>query len=91
MAYKTLILELEQLVESEGYTIRKEKGNFGGDSCIMEGEKLIMINKSKPVETQMSIYAKVLKNVDLNDQYLKPATWKYLKGMWQKMDEESKT
>jgi hypothetical protein len=78
--------ELEQLLQNQGYSIRKEKGNFMGDSCLIEGDKLIMINKMQPIEIQLGVYARVLKDCDLENDYLKPATWKYLKSFWQKLD-----
>lgn len=87
MKYKNITEELEQLLSNKGFTIRKEKGNFLGDSCLIEGDNLIMINKMQPIEIQLGVYARVLKNCDLENDYLKPATWKYLKNFWQKMDE----
>lgn len=86
MKYKSMADELEQLLQNQGYSIRKEKGNFMGDSCLIEGDKLIMINKMQPIEIQLGVYARVLKDCDLENDYLKPATWKYLKSFWQKLD-----
>jgi len=86
MKYKNMTEELEQLLITQGYCIRKEKGNFLGDSCLIEGDKVIMINKMQPTEIQLGVYARVLKNCDLENDYLKPATWKYLKSFWQKLD-----
>jgi hypothetical protein len=84
MQYKGLLDELESLLEKKGYTVRKEKGSFSGDYCLLEGDKVIMINKSRPVEIQLGVYARILRNEELDNEYLKPATWKYLKTFWQK-------
>lgn len=53
MKTEKLILELEQLIEQSGYTIRKERGTFKGDHCIVEGRKLVMINKKRPPQLQV--------------------------------------
>lgn len=89
MQYKGIESELEKLIEAQGYSIRKEKGSFTGDYCLLEGQKVIMINKMRPIEIQLGIYARILKDIDLSNEYLKPATWKYLKQMWQKFEENS--
>lgn len=81
-----LLMELEQLVESTGYTVRKERGTFQGDSCIFEGDQLVMINKKKPIEQQIGLLARVLKKMDLQDRYIKPAVRKELNELWERMD-----
>lgn len=60
MKIEKLLLELESLCERGGFTIRKERGTFKGDQCIIEGEKLVVINKNRPVESQAVILARVI-------------------------------
>lgn len=86
MKTETLLMELETLCEKGGYTIRKEKGAFRGDQCIIEGDKLIVINKNKPPESQTAILARVLKNMDPDDTYIKPAVRKELEKIWERLD-----
>ncbi len=81
-----LLLELEQLVEQAGYTIRKERGTFRGDHCIVEGDKLVVINRRRPVELQVGILARVLKKLNMQDTYIKPAVRKELEKLWQRFD-----
>jgi hypothetical protein len=81
-----LILELETLCEQAGYRIRKERGVFRGDSCVMEGDKLIVVNKNKPVDSQVGILARVLKNLDTEQTYIKPAVRKELIEIWDRME-----
>lgn len=80
-----LILELENLCEQSGYHIRKERGTFRGDSCVIEGDKLIVVNKNRPVEAQVGILAKVLKNLNTEEIYIKPAVRKELVEIWDRM------
>ncbi len=86
MKNHTLLEELETLCNEAGYTIRKEKGTFRGDYCVMEGERLIMMNKTKPVERQLGILARVLRGVELDDIYMKPVVRKRIAELWEQMD-----
>lgn len=86
MKTEKLLLELEQLVEQAGYTIRKEKGTFRGDSCVMEGEMLVVLNKKKPEQQQVGLLARVLKDQELQDIYIKPVVRKHLDELWERFD-----
>lgn len=82
-----LIIELEQLVEQAGYTIRRERGTFRGDHCIMEGDKLVVMNKKKPLQQQVGLLARVLYDKQLQDIYIKPAVRKDLEELWDRFDQ----
>lgn len=86
MKKEKLLIELEDLVEQLGYTIRKEKGTFRGDSCIMEGEKLVVLNKNKPEQEQVGLLARVLQDMELQDIYIKPVIRKELEKLWDRFD-----
>lgn len=87
MKTEQLLLELEQLVEQAGYTIRKEKGTFRGDSCVMEGDKLVVLNKKKPEQQQVGLLARVLKDQPLRDIYIKPAVRRQLEELWERFEQ----
>lgn len=82
-----LLLELEAILEQSGYVIRKERGTFRGDHCIVEGERLVMINRNRPVEMQVGILARVLKKLNLQDTYIKPAVRKRLEELWDRFEQ----
>lgn len=86
MKIEKLLLELENLCEKKGYTIRKERGGFRGDQCVFEGDKLIVLNKTRPVETQTAILARVIKHIGDDDLFIKPAVRKELKEIWVRID-----
>ncbi|MDZ7692087.1 MAG: hypothetical protein U5K69_13315 [Balneolaceae bacterium] len=86
MKSEKLLLELEQLIEQAGYTIRKERGTFRGDHCIVEGDKLVVVNRSRPVELQVGILARVLKKLNMQDTYIKPAVRKELETLWKRFE-----
>ncbi|WP_020403492.1 hypothetical protein [Gracilimonas tropica] len=92
MKPEKFLLELEQILEQAGYTLRKERGSFRGDECIIEGQKLVVVNKNKPIESQLGTMGRVLGQVDLTGVYIKPAVRKKLEELWdqlQVMPEES--
>lgn len=91
MKTEKLLLELEQLVEQAGYTIRKEKGTFRGDSCVIEGEKLVVLNKKKPPQQQVGLLARVLKDRDLAGIYIKPVVRKHIEELWDRFDKYKDT
>lgn len=79
------LLELEQILEQAGYTLRKERGSFRGDECIIEGQKLVVVNKNKPIESQLGTMGRVLGQIDLSGVYLKPAVRKKLEELWDQL------
>lgn len=86
MKTDTFVLELESLCEKNGYTIRKERGAFRGDQCVIEGDKLIVINKNRPLESQAAIMARVLKHLNPDETYIKPAVRKKLEKLWDRLE-----
>jgi len=86
MKTEKLLLEFEALCEQCGYEIRKERGTFRGDQCVIEGDKLIVINKNKPVESQAGILARVLQSAELDDLFVKPVVRKHLQELWDRID-----
>lgn len=86
MKIEKLLLELESLCEKLGYTIRKERGSFRGDQCVIEGEMLIVVNKNKPPQSQAAILARVLKVDRADEIFIKPAVRKELEDLWTRID-----
>ena len=86
MKPEKLLLELEHLLEQSGYRLRKERGAFRGADCIIEGDKLVMVNKNKPVESQIGTIARVLGQIELSESYIKPAIRKELEKLWDRLE-----
>lgn len=85
MKKEKFLLELEQILEQAGYTLRKERGSFRGDECIIEGDKLVVVNKNKPIESQLGTMGRVLGQIDLAGVYVKPAVRKKLEELWEQL------
>lgn len=81
-----LLIELERLVEQAGYAIRRERGTFRGDHCVVEGDKLVVLNKNKPPQEQVGLLARILKEKDMEDTYIKPAVRKDLEELWERFE-----
>ncbi|RNC83066.1 MAG: hypothetical protein ED557_10125 [Balneola sp.] len=86
MKPEKVLLELEHLLEQNGYRLRKERGAFRGADCVIEGDRLVMINKNKPVESQLGTIARVLSQIELEETYIKPAVRKELEKLWDRLE-----
>lgn len=72
------LLELEELLEQQGFRIRKEKGNFKGDSCVLMGEKVIVLNKMTPPQIQVGVLTQVIQSLNIDESFVKPSVRKWL-------------
>lgn len=81
-----ILLELEQLLEQCGYRLRKERGSFRGADCVIEGDQLVIVNKNKPVESQLGTIARVLGQIDMAGVYIKPVVRKELEKLWNRLE-----
>lgn len=80
-----LLLELEEILISKGYRIRRERGNFRNGNCLLEGEKLIMLNRMLPPESQVASICALFGEQDFDDQFVKPAVRKELDKYWDRL------
>jgi len=65
--------EFEKIAETLEVKIIQEKGNFKGGYCILEKEKIIVINKLKPLEQRVKALAMAFSRLDISNIYMKPA------------------
>ena len=73
LKHEILLNELEEVASRLGLTIILDKGPFTGGACILEGEELIVLNKSTPLEQRIRLLAEALARKDLSGIFLKPA------------------
>jgi len=69
---KSIYQELKVIFEQLNYKIVLDKGSFNSGYCILEDEKIIVINKNKPYENRVKILSEILSNIDTKDIYIKP-------------------
>ena len=72
MKLKLIYNELKELLEKLGYNLVLDKGSFNTGYCLLEDEKMIVINKNKPYENRIKILSKILSKIDTDNIYIKP-------------------
>ena len=65
--------EFEQIAEKLKIRIIQEKGNFNGGYCLLEEERIIVINKLKPIEQRIRDLAQAFAKLDTSQIYIKPS------------------
>ena len=73
MKPSAIFQEFEQIAEELGIRIMQEKGNFKGGFCLLEEERIIVINKLKPIEQRLRALSQAFARLDTSRIYLKPA------------------
>ena len=65
--------ELEQLAAVLNIRIIQEKGNFKGGYCLLEKERIIVVNRLNPIEQRIQALAQAFSQLDISNIYIKPA------------------
>ena len=73
MKLTVVFQEFEQIAEELNIRILQEKGNFNGGYCLLEEQRIIVINKVKPLEQRIRALAQAFSRFDISQIYLKPA------------------
>jgi hypothetical protein len=71
-ALKQILIELEEVVMRTGYKVRYEKGNFEGGYCVLRDSSLIVVNNRSEIEKRISIVCRCLKEIGIDDIFVKP-------------------
>ena len=73
MKKEKLYNEFEDLATRIGLRIIRGKGDFNGGPCIINNEKVIVLNKIKPLEQRLKVLASSFNEINLEDVYIIPA------------------
>jgi hypothetical protein len=68
----------QDLAARTGVKIIQDRGDFQGGSCILHEEKVIVVNKRKPLAQQVRVLAQGFAELDLSGIYLVPALRAYI-------------
>ncbi len=85
MKHEEIHQELHNLAQQLGVTIRYEKGDFEGGYCVLRENKLLLVNRKLQLSKKISILARGLNDIGLEDLFVKPALRHYIE------DEVAKT
>jgi len=64
-----LLKQLEEVFEELGYKIRYEKGNFKSGYCILETQKVVLLNKYSIIETRITTLMEILKFLSSHQEF----------------------
>lgn len=73
MKLTTLYQELEDLATRLGLPVVLDRGNFRGGICTVDGEEIVVLNKSMPLEQRARYLIEAIGTKDLNGIFIKPA------------------
>jgi hypothetical protein len=63
--------KLESLLADFGFGVRYEKGNFKTGSCLIEHNKIIVVNKFSDLESKIIALIELVKAIDSDASHLK--------------------
>jgi len=69
---KKIYIELKEVFDKIGYKVILDNGNFNSGYCLLEDDKVIVINKNKPYENRVRVLSQILSSIKLDDIYIKP-------------------
>lgn len=72
MKSKKIYSELKDIFDKVGYKVILDNGNFNSGYCILEDERVIVINKNKPYENRVRVLSEILSSIKLDNIYVKP-------------------
>jgi len=67
---KNLLNKMELLLDALDYQVRYEKGNFRGGNCVLKEDKVVVINKFYPFESQVNTLIEVIRNIEVDENKL---------------------
>ena len=67
--YSEKVVGLVETLNEQGFSIRFEKGNFKSSSCIVEGQKQFIINKSYTNHTNRIIFKECSNKTEFLEQF----------------------
>ncbi|MBC7914333.1 MAG: hypothetical protein H7Y07_09440 [Pyrinomonadaceae bacterium] len=62
--------KLEHLLNSMGYKLRYEKGNFKTGACILESSKVVVVNKFSNTESRIHSLAGLVQQLSVDESML---------------------
>lgn len=62
--------KLEALLKSLGFKLRYEKGNFKTGSCVLEKDRMVIVNRFSNLESKINALANLIQQSDTDDNLL---------------------
>lgn len=78
---KRNLKKLEELFDELAYTIRYERGNFNAGYCIVENQRVAVINKFYDTEGRINCLLDILSNIEVEMDGLSEKQAKFYKQL----------
>lgn len=75
---KHFLNKLEDVFSESEYILRYEKGNFKSGYCILQSNKVAVVNKYYPIEGKINCLIDILKGIQLNPEQLSEKNRKFI-------------
>ena len=62
--------KIEELFNDLGYKLRYEKGSFRTGACLIQNNKIVMVNKFSNLEVRIQSLIQLLKELEIDDNLL---------------------
>ncbi len=82
MKAEQIVKELEDVARQLGVDVRLERGSFRGGLCLIDDEKVIVLNKRQPAESRLAILAESLRTLPVDRVFMRPAVREALESSW---------
>jgi len=79
--FASILSDLKSLASQMGAKVRFERGDFKGGYCLLEANKIIVINKLSTTQRKVMILSAALKELGIDDVYLTPKLREVIEGM----------
>jgi hypothetical protein len=89
MEMTELTTELESIAAKLGIKIRYEKGDFEGGYCVLKSERIVVINKKLPPRARLSVLARGISEIGLENIYISPAVRDFIENELSRTARES--
>ena len=86
---KHSLKKTETLFEELGYVIRYEKGNFNSGYCVVESQKIAVINKFYDTEGRINCLLDILSGIEVETEQLTEKTAKWFKTISKTFSQEA--
>jgi hypothetical protein len=78
---KRLQEKLEDLLRTAGYSVRYERGKFRGGACLLDHERVVVINKFTPPDGRVGQLAEMAAAADYSQVQLTPQQRQFVKQL----------
>ena len=78
---KHFLNKLEDVFSESEYILRYEKGNFKSGYCLLQNNKVAVVNKYYPTEGKINCLIEILKSIDLNLNLLSEKNQKFMSDL----------